>query len=256
MISTNPALSIWALFNSSVVQPIARLFASLHQSDRPTLYILLVAAVVLGFVVGRRRPARFRAGRAFGAWRFPTFQNSGEARVSQLLSSQFAHPNYHLMNHVTVQMDDGTTQIDHVVVSRFGVFVIETKDYNGWLFGNANDPYWTQVLFRRKFRFQNPLFQNRRHVRAVQGLLDFLSPEAVKSVVVFTGDAEFKTTTPPGVVTIGQLPDYLRLETEMVMSLDRLHLCVGRLETARLAISRETDVEHVRSVARRRRRIT
>lgn len=176
--------------------------------------------------------------------------------MSKLLLSHFGHPNHHLMNHVTVRMDDGTTQIDHILVSRFGVFVIETKDYSGWLFANASDAYWTQVLYRRKVRFQNPLFQNSRHVRAVQGLLDFLSPEVVKPIVVFTGNAEFKTEIPPGVVTIGQLVNYLRRETEMVVSLNRLHLCVGRLEAGRLAISRETDVEHVQSLARRRRRIT
>ena len=256
MTSTGLSLRIWALFERLAIQPVARLFMGLHQSDRHTMYSLLAVAAVLGFLLGRRKTVRFRAGRAFGVWRFPTFQNSGEARVSQLLLSHFGHPNHHLMNHVTVRMDDGTTQIDHILVSRFGVFVIETKDYNGWLFANASDAYWTQVLFRRKSRFQNPLFQNKRHVRAVQGLLDFLSPEAVKPVVVFTGDAVFKTEVPPGVVTIGQLVDCLRRETEVVMSLNRLHLCVGRLETGRLAISRETDVEHAQSLARRRRRIT
>jgi hypothetical protein len=48
-----------------------------------------------------------------------------------------------------------------------------------------------------------------------------------------------------------QLVDYLRGQTEEVMSLNRLQFCVGRLETTRLAISRETDVEHVESLARR-----
>jgi hypothetical protein len=168
------------------------------------------------------------------------------------LLAQFADPNYHLMNHVTIPMDDGTTQIDHILISRFGVFVIETKDYNGWIFADAAAPFWTQVLFRRKSRFQNPLFQNSRHVRAVLGRLDFLPPEVVRSIVVFTGGAEFKTELPPGVVTIDQLADYVMHQSEIVMSLNRLQFCVGRLETARLAISRQTDVAHVESLALRR----
>ena len=102
-----------------------------------------------------------------------------------------------------------------------------------------------------RFRFQNPIFQNKRHVRAVQGLLDFLPSDAVKSLVVFSGDDEFKTEIPQGVITIGQLAEYLRQQTEEVMSLNRLQFCVGRLETARLAISGETDVEHVQSLERR-----
>lgn len=186
-----------------------------------------------------------------GGWRLPTFQNSGEALVSRVVGSHFGPPDYHLMNHVTIRMDDGTTQVDHILVSRFGVFVVETKDYNGWLFGKAAEPTWTQVRFRWRFKFQNPILQNKRHVRAVHGLLDFLPPEAVKSVVVFTGDAEFKTETPRGVIMIGQLAEYLRQQTEEVMSLNRLQFCVGRFETARLAISAETDVEHIQSLARR-----
>ena len=155
------------------------------------------------------------------------------------------------MNHVTLQLNDGTTQVDHILVSRFGVFVIETKDYKGWIFANAKQANWTQVLFKRKFKFQNPIFQNIRHVRAVQGLLDFLPPDAIKSVVVFTGEAEFKTEIPQGVFSISGLIEYLREQTVEVMSLNRVQFCVGRLETARLAISGKTDVEHVQSLERR-----
>ena len=140
---------------------------------------------------------------------------------------------------------------DHILVSRFGVFVIETKDYKGWIFANANQANWTQVLFKLKFKFQNPIFQNSRHVRAVQHLLDFLPPGAIKSVVVFTGEAEFKTEVPQAVFSISGLMDYLREQTVEVMSLNRVQFCVGRLETARLAISGKTDVEHAQSLKRR-----
>jgi hypothetical protein len=243
---------ISAVVNHRTVQPLTQFLRGLNQPDRTVLCVLLATAVALGFVIGRRQ--RFRSGgrRGFGAWRFPTFQNSGEALVSRALLSHFGLPNYHLMNHVTIRMDDGTTQIDHILVSKFGVFVIETKDYNGWIFGNATDAIWTQVLFRWRFTFQNPIFQNKRHVRAVRHLLDFLPPEAIKSIVVFSGEAEFKTEAPQGVVTIDQLAEYLRRQTDEVMTLNRLQFCVGRLETARLAISGETDVEHIQSLARRR----
>ena len=241
------ARSVSALFNHLAVQPLAHFFLGLRKGDRTVLYVLLAAALALGFLIGRRRRRTFRSRHA------PTFQNSGEALVSRVLLSEFGPPDYHLMNHVTIQMDDGTTQVDHILISRFGVFVIETKDYKGWIFANATHETWTQVLFRLRFKFQNPMFQNKRHVRAVQGLLDFLPLEAIRSVIVFTGDAEFKTETPQGVITLSRLVGYLRAQTEEVMSLNRMQFCVGRLETARLAISGETDVEHIRSLERRRR---
>lgn len=204
-----------------------------------TLYILISFAA--GFVIGR-----------FRAYRAVTFQNEGEELLSRVVLRNFGPPDYHLMNHVTLQMKDGTTQVDHVLVSRFGVFVIETKDYNkGWIFANATKSNWTQVLFNLKFKFQNPIFQNMRHVQAVQDLLEFLPPSVVKSVVVFTGEAQFKTEIPKGVFTVASFIEFLSDQTSEVMTLNRMQFCVGRLETARLAISGQTDVEHVQSLQRR-----
>ena len=170
------ARSIWARVNELAIQPVAQFFLGLNVRERTVFYVLLAIAVALGFLIGRRRTSRTGGQRIFGAWRFRTFQNSGEELVSRVLRSHFGPPDYHLMNHITIRMEDGTTQVDHILVSRFGVFVIETKDYKGWIFANAADATWTQVLFRRRFKFQNPIFQNKRHVRAVQGLLEFLPP--------------------------------------------------------------------------------
>ena len=232
------ARSISAVSDHAVIQRLSHLLLDWKLDKRTLHYILLALAV--GFVIGR-----YRASRA------ASFQNHGEAVLSRVALTNFAPPDYHLMNHVTLQMSDGTTQVDHILVSRFGVFVIETKDYKGWIFANANQANWTQVLFKWKFKFQNPIFQNLRHVRAVQDLLDFLPPGAIKSIVVFTGEAEFMTKIPQGVFGISGLIDYLREQTVEVMSLNRVQFCVGRLETARLAISGKTDVEHVESLERR-----
>ena len=164
---------------------------------------------------------------------------------------RFAAPNYHLLNHVTLRLKDGTTQIDHVLVSRFGIFVIETKNYSGWIFAGSGDRYWTQVLYRAKFRFQNPIRQNHRHVRAIQELLDFLPAEAIRSVVVFTGDAQFKTAIPDGVFPLDGFLAHVEGHAAEVMSINRVQFCVGRLETARLSITKATDVEHVQGLRRR-----
>jgi hypothetical protein len=196
-------------------------------------------AFLIGLLLGRFRASRDQ------------YQNSGETLLSSTVLVNFKSPDYHLLNHVTLPLKDGTTQVDHILVSRFGVFVIETKDYKGWIFANPKQASWTQVLFNSKFRFQNPIHQNFRHVRAVQDLLDFLPPEAIRSVVVFTGDAEFKTEVPAGVFNLAGFVDYIRENTTAVMSLNRLQFCVGRLETTRLAISGKTDVEHVESLERR-----
>lgn len=199
--------------------------------------IALVIAILLGFIAGR--------------FRVHQLQNHGEAVVSTEIFKAFPSPSYHLLNNLTIPVENGTTQIDHVLVSRYGVFVIETKHYRGWIFANAKSPFWTQVLFKNKYKFQNPLHQNYKHLRSVQALLEFLPSDCIKTAVVFTGDGKFRTPRPDGVFNLEGLIEYLKGFTTEVMSENRLQFCVGRLECCRLALTHETDVVHRTNLQRK-----
>lgn len=134
---------------------------------------------------------------------------------------------YHTFHDLYVPRPDGqgSTQIDHVVISPFGIFVIETKNYKGWIFGSEKQANWTQQIYRRKERFQNPLHQNKLHVRALMAFLD-LPEESFKSLVFFIGDAVFKTPMPDNVLNRGlrswienrQTPVFTPSETEALLS--------------------------------------
>lgn len=232
------------LMDHPEIQAILQFLQSLKLENWVFLYLIFTFFV--GFIVGRYRQSRVR--------RFSAYQNRGEVLLSSILKSNFKPPDYHLMNHITLDLPDGTTQIDHILVSRFGIFVIETKDYGGWVFANFRHTSWTQVIFRRKYKFQNPIHQNLRHVEAVRNLLDFLPAESIKSVVVFTGEAEFKTRVPPGCYFLKSVSNYIREQTIEVMSLNRVQFCVGRLETARFAVGQQTDIEHIQNLQIRHRK--
>ena len=195
--------------------------------------------------------AAFTIGYAAGRYRVYSLQNRGEAAFAAKMVENFPAPSYHLMNNVTLRYNDGTTQVDHILISRYGVYVIETKNYKGWIFANPRHSMWTQVLFKRKFRFQNPIHQNFGHVRAVQSVLDFLSPETISSAVVFTGEAEFKTELPVVVYSTNSFINYIRSQAMEVMSDNRMQFCIGRLEANRLALTQQTDVEHRQYVQRK-----
>ena len=177
--------------------------------------------------------------------------NIGESAVRRLLTEKLPAHKYHLLNNVTLPTRDGSTQIDHVLVSTRGVFVIETKHYSGWLFGDTKSRKWTRIKYRWKSQFQNPIHQNYGHLKAVQTLLDFLNPDVVMSMVVFTGDAEFKSEVPEGVYYFHELPIAIRAHTNEVMSENRMQFCVGRLECARYQLSEETDIEHIQRIEER-----
>lgn len=201
-------------------------------------WLLIPLAVLIGYVARGHR----------ARW----YSNQGESLVRKVLIAQLPADSWHLLNNVTLKIADGTTQIDHVLVSRYGVFVIETKHYKGWIFGDEKSKQWMQVIYRHKNRFQNPLHQNYKHLKAVQALLDFMAPDQILGVVVFTGEAEFKSHRPAGVYSLDTLVTYLKGLDQLHLSANRMQFCVGRLECNRLALTRETDIEHCANLETRR----
>lgn len=196
-----------------------------------------ILSLVFGYSSGRSRKQIFTNG--YG------HENIGEAQVHQYLAQYCRNTHAHVLNNITLRLADGsTTQIDHILFTTKGIFVIETKHYSGWIFANAKSKVWTQTIYYVKNSFQNPIFQNYKHVRVVQKIFDFIDPKLIHNFVVFTGDAEFKTTKPDNVFYIEELIPAIERYPNGTLSLNRLQFCVGRLEYMRLELSRKTDVEH------------
>lgn len=175
--------------------------------------------------------------------------NEGEARLADKIGKDFFRPHL-LLNNLTLATARGTTQIDHVLVADTGIFVIETKHYSGWIFGNPQDSQWTQTFPRKKFRFQNPLHQNYGHVKTLQSLLD-LTADHFHSVVVFTSDAEFKTDLGPNVVRLAGLIPFLSAERPALFDERKMAGIIGRIEMKRERRSLETDEYHINHVRNR-----
>jgi len=196
------------------------------------LEICITAVVfgISGFLIGRKRQR----------W----IENVGESAVRKILLNNFPGTEYHLMNNITLPFKDGTTQIDHILVSRYGIFVIETKHYKGWIFGDEKSQNWTQVIYQYKSKFNNPIHQNNRHISVISELLDFIPRDHIHSIVVFTGEAKFKTDCPRGVVHLYSLPSFIKMYNEIVITKNRMQFCIGRIESIRKIISNETDIEH------------
>jgi hypothetical protein len=92
--------------------------------------------------------------------------------------------------------DGSTSQIDHLILSEQGLFVIETKNYSGWIFGDEKSKYWTQVIYKRKEKFSNPIWQNIGHIKALK---EWLGEEfayiPIYSVIIFMPRAKLKTNS-------------------------------------------------------------
>ncbi|WP_152205081.1 nuclease-related domain-containing protein [Marinobacter changyiensis] len=154
---------------------------------------------------------------------------------------------YHLIKNVTLPTEDGTTQIDHIIVSRYGVFVVETKNMKGWIFGNAQQRQWTQKIFRHNQKFQNPLHQNYKHVKTLQALLG-LTESQIHSLVVFLGDATFKTEMPPNVTKGRGYLRFIESHLNTVLTPEQVSEVIERIAARRLTASFKTHRAHVRHV--------
>ena len=154
---------------------------------------------------------------------------------------------YHLIKNVTLSTEDGTTQIDHIIVSVYGIFVVETKNMKGWIFGNPNQRTWTQKIYKHSSKFQNPLHQNYKHVKILQALLG-LSDQQVHSLVVFVGDSTFKTEMPDNVTYGGGYVRYIKSKKQSVLTKEQVEEIINKIEIGRLTPSFKTHRDHIKHV--------
>ncbi|PIV91305.1 MAG: nuclease [Gallionellales bacterium CG17_big_fil_post_rev_8_21_14_2_50_54_146] len=160
---------------------------------------------------------------------------------------------YREVNNVTLRISNGTTQIDHIIVSRYGIFVIETKNMEGWIFGTESQPKWTQSFRKSKFQFQNPLHQNFRHIKALEEFLG-LPSSMFHSIVCFVGETCSLKTALPDNVICGGLFGYIKAKTNVLLPDVQVVEIVEAIKTGMrpknfLGLStRETKQEHLASL--------
>ncbi len=155
---------------------------------------------------------------------------------------------YTKFHDLIIPTSNGSTQIDHLLISQFGIFVIETKNINGWIFGNEKSKQWTQSLYGKKYKFQNPLHQNYRHTKALAKYLN-TDHDNIHSVVFFIGDnSELKTDLPKNVMTHG-LSSYIKSFRNNVYSASELK--VFEQQIIKLQENGITSKEHVANLKER-----
>ncbi|GLQ33315.1 NERD domain-containing protein [Litoribrevibacter albus] len=192
-------------------------------------------------------PILFIIGLAKSAW-FKGY--IGELLVRLALKVFLDSKLYQVINNVTLEADDGTTQIDHIVVSPFGIFVVETKNMKGWIFGSEKQRTWTQKIYKKNFKFQNPLHQNYKHTQTLAQCLD-IEESLLISVVVFVGESTFKTEMPNNVTYGGGLTRFIKNHKERVLDEGKINKIVKQIQEGRLKPSFKTDREHVRNLKQR-----
>lgn len=139
------------------------------------IYLMIISVLILSLIVimiFRRRKIEL---------------NQGEIEVNEVLEKI---KGYKLLSNVMIKRQNGTSQIDHILIGRKGVFVIETKDFSGKIYGDQYSKYWMQKLNGRKNTFYNPIRQNYGHIKALEEMLD--RKDIFISLIVFTNKSNIK----------------------------------------------------------------
>lgn len=142
-----------------------------------------------------------------------------------------------------------TSQIDHLVVSKYGIFAVETKAYKGKIYGKEYSRNWSQYLGNKKYEFMNPILQNYGHIKSLEALLDKSYPDIKYfSIIAFSPEAnldavEVKDAKICKISQVGKLIE--DLSTEEIINSEDLDKIIELIKENK---SFQTDYGHTRDI--------
>lgn len=175
--------------------PLLLLFLIFYISSRPILSVLaLVAAVaycayeIKEYLASSYYQVTKRS--VFSVFFTKGFR--GEYQVYKMLKHHENNGAKFLFNAYIPKENNETTEIDVLMISHNGIFVFESKNYSGWIYGNEKHQYWTQVLAggHEKNRFYNPIWQNKGHIKHLSSCIGMDVP--MFSIIVFSNRCRLK----------------------------------------------------------------
>ena len=167
----------------------------------------------------------------------------GEKAISLLING-LPEDKYRVLNNIMLRSSHGLTQVDHIIVSVYGIFVIETKNYKGWITGGEHSDNWTKNMFGHKYKFRNPLKQNYAHIKALMELLEITDKNVFISVVAFSGYADLKVKTNENVIYYAELKPLIKEHDQEILSYEQMTEYAEKIIAANVD-SKENRKEHI-----------
>ncbi len=160
----------------------------------------------------------------------------GERRVSSELED-LSCEDYMVFNDLLIRDTNYTTQIDHIIISRYGVFVLETKNIHGKVYGSENNEFWSQYLpdwgYKRygstqEHKVRNPLWQNAGHIKSIRRLV-FGNDVPIYGIVIFPSETVVRVSTDLPVLTTREVVPYIKHFQDVVISSEQVSYYRRRL---------------------------
>ncbi len=177
----------------------------------------------------------------------PKIKGAEGEKIVTFLLSKLSKKDYRIINDIILKTSTATTQIDHIVVSKYGIFVIETKNYKGLIFGDEKSEKWTQSIYGNKKKFMNPIRQNYGHIKNIEKLISDIGSFPIISIIAFSGDCKLNINVDSHVIIWGKIIETIEKYKEVVINDDDINRIYDRIISSNID-SEEVKKEHVRNV--------
>lgn len=208
----------------------------------PVLLLLFVAGIILNSIASLLRRSKKQKAKAKEG-------RDGEEAVCTILKLLPQHE-YTVLNDILIQGNGRSTQIDHIVVSRYGIFVIETKNYAGMITGHESMPTWVQTFpDLRTYEISNPLRQNWAHVSSLQDVLR-INRQAFVPIVSFSRRCFLQVVSSVPVVYYDALLETILSHRTSILSDFSVQRCVSQIRNINKtsARARKEHIKYVKSL--------
>ena len=168
----------------------------------------------------------------------------GEGMVRATMAFTLPKDVYKIFNNVMLFDGEKSIQIDHIIASVYGIFVVETKNYSGSIYGNENSKSFTQYVGRQRNVFYSPIKQNKGHIYALNKVV---GRYPYTSVVIFLGEAKLKVRSTTFVGTPLNASHFIRSFNDVKLTDEQLNDFITKLENSNVS-DFISNREHVANV--------
>lgn len=155
-----------------------------------------------------------------------------------------------------------SSQLDHIIVSPYGIFVIETKNHKGMIFGDINGKVWTETFLSTHHTFYNPVHQNEQHLRYLSQYTSIGRQNMVGLIVFTNPQADLQHVNCPFCLTPDRLAQTIMYYTNVIWNETQKDAVIKRIEkvnSSSYSLSKEhvtfvKDLQHRQEVNKQYRR--
>lgn len=199
------------------------------------LFAIVIAIIFIAIIIGKKIYSPESKG------------ERGENIVAKILGNTIKGEQY-VINDLLFQNEKGQScQIDHIFINKFGIWVIETKNYAGNIYGQESQREWTQVLagVNEKIKFYNPIKQNATHIYHLSNYLKVKN--VFINVVVFLSRANISNIDSENVYSIYELHTIKNQTSDISLSVDKMEYYYNNLLELKnnANISKREHVENI-----------